>query len=226
MQVLVLASGSQYRAQLLHRLNLPFHSVSPDIDESAQNGESPATLARRLAREKAHAPSVAEFVKTIEIPLNAPLDSRLASHSASHSPSPLASSEAAPAIIIASDQVAAVGDLALGKPGIEARAVKQLQAMSGKAVVFHTSLHMLCASTGQEFSWLDKTVATLRTLSLDEINRYIAVDKPFDCAGSFKMETSGISLFDSVTTDDPTALIGLPMIAVCRGLRALGVPVP
>lgn len=198
MQVLVLASGSQYRARLLGRLNLEFLSVSPDIDESPANGEKPDILACRLAHEKACASSV----------------------------SALASSLDHPAIIIASDQVAAVGDLTLGKPGNEANARQQLQAMSGKAVTFYTSLYMARFTTGQAFSWLDTTVATLRVLSYDEIERYIAVDQPFDCAGSFKMETSGISLFERVSTNDPTALIGLPMIAVCQGLRTLGVPVP
>jgi len=179
-------------------LNLEFLSVSPDIDESPVTGEKPDILACRLAHEKACANSVSALAMSLD----------------------------RPAIIIASDQVAAVGDLTLGKPGNQASARQQLQAMSGKAVSFHTSLYMASFSTGQAFSWLDTTVAILRTLSKGEIDRYIAVDQPFDCAGSFKMETSGISLFESVKTDDPTALIGLPMIAVCQGLRTLGVPVP
>ena len=198
MQVLVLASGSQYRAELLGRLNHPFEQFSPDIDESPHLGESPKELATRLAENKAKTPDLDTFVASI----------------------------AKSAIIIASDQVAAVGSQLLGKPGTFEQASKQLCAMSGKTVAFYTSLYLRDTATGASYQALDTTRATLRTLSEEEIQRYLEADKPLDCAGSFKVESLGISLFDSVESQDPTALVGLPMIELCKGLRALGLDVP
>lgn len=198
MQVLVLASGSQYRAQLLQRLNLPFSTISPDIDETPHTREEPAALASRLARQKAHAAQ--------NLYQNTDADQH--------------------PLFIASDQVAAVDNVLLGKPGSEELACQQLQSMQGRSVTFFTALHLYSELNGREFTALDTTVATLRALKEEEIQRYVAADQPLDCAGSFKVESLGISLFERVTTDDPTALIGLPMIAVCRGLRHLSVPVP
>lgn len=193
MQVLVLASGSRYRADLLQRLNLPFLQCSPDIDESALPDEAPDELATRLAREKADAARI----------LTQP-----------------------GALVIASDQVAACKGLRLHKPGTAERAREQLRLMSGHSVDFYTALCLLDTGSGHIFSALDTTTARLRTLDEEEITRYIAADQPLDCAGSFKVEALGISLFDSVDSRDPTALIGLPMIALCRGLREAGIPIP
>ncbi len=130
------------------------------------------------------------------------------------------------AIVIASDQVASIGTQMLGKPGTIERACEQLAAMRGQRVVFSTGLYMLNTHNQQVFSALDITTAHLRMLSNAEIERYVDADQPLDCAGSFKVEALGISLFESVESQDPTALIGLPMIAVCQGLRELGVAIP
>lgn len=198
MQVLVLASGSKYRAELLNRLKIPFQQVSPDVDESELPGESAQELARRLALTKAHAVSIGKFVANIP----------------------------GQPIIIASDQVAALGEQILGKPGTMARAQQQLTRMQGQSVSFYTSLHMCNLADNSHFTSLDTTVATLRSLSQAQIQRYLNVDQPLDCAGSFKIESLGISLFNRVETKDPTALVGLPMIAVCEGLRQFGLDVP
>lgn len=198
MQVLVLASGSQYRAELLGRLNQPFEQFSPDVDESPLSGELPHKLATRLAEKKAKAPSLEAFIGTL----------------------------AKPAIVIASDQVAALDSQLLGKPGTFEQASKQLCAMSGKTVAFYTSLYLYERATGRNYQALDTTKATLRSLSKGEIKRYLDADQPFDCAGSFKVEALGISLFESVDSQDPTALVGLPMIELCKGLRTLGLNVP
>ena len=193
MQVLVLGSGSRYRAELLQRLKLTFSQVSPNIDETARSGEPPDKLATRLADEKAAA------VRSI-------------------------ASETA--IIITSDQVAALGSERLRKPGSVEVALDQLREMSGQSVDFFTSLCLLDTATGNKFSALDHTRASLRRLSEVEIVRYIDADSPLDCAGSFKVESLGITLFESIDSKDPTALIGLPLIAVCEGLRQFGIALP
>ncbi|ASJ74443.1 Maf family protein [Granulosicoccus antarcticus] len=193
MQVLVLASGSRYRAELLQRLKLPFSQLSPDIDETATPGEPPAALATRLAGAKAAAAR---------------------------------SLTSEPAIIIASDQVAALNFERLRKPGSVELARAQINKMNGQYVDFFTALCLLDTTTGHQFTALDHTRARLRELSEAEITRYIDADLPLDCAGSFKVESLGISLFDSVDSSDPTALIGLPLIALCKGLRTFGFSLP
>lgn len=203
MQVLVLASGSRYRAELLTRLRLPFCQFSPDIDESPHSNEAATALARRLARGKALSTSESRLEDLFP-----------------------AANKPFAAIVIASDQVAAIGEQKLGKPGTEEKAIEQLTAMQGQTVEFHTALHLLNLENGEQFSALDTTRATLRSLNRNEIERYIATDQPLDCAGSFKVESLGISLFTAVETKDPTALIGLPMIALCEGLRSFGLSLP
>ena len=123
-------------------------------------------------------------------------------------------------IIIASDQVASVNGEILGKPHTAAQAVLQLQKQSGKSVLFYTAL---CVR--QRDTVLNAVVATevvFRKLSLQEINTYIALEQPLDCAGSFKCEGLGITLFEKITSDDPSALIGLPLIKTAQFLRELG----
>lgn len=130
------------------------------------------------------------------------------------------------AIIIGSDQVAAVRDKHLGKPGTPDAARKQLHAMKGQSVVFYTALCVIGGSAGQTLQGIDQTTVKLRTLSDQEIDRYVDAEMPLDCAGSFKVEKLGISLFESVNSEDPTALIGLPLIMLSQFLRQLGVNVP
>ncbi|GAB1407962.1 Maf family protein [Thermomonas brevis] len=127
--------------------------------------------------------------------------------------------------VIGSDQVAEVDGLVLGKPGGRAAAIAQLQAMRGKRVRFHTSV-ALAHADGRLFEALDLTEVAMRALDDGEIARYVDLELPFDCAGSFKSEGYGIVLFEAVRSDDPTALVGLPLIATARLLRQAGFELP
>lgn len=126
------------------------------------------------------------------------------------------------AIVIGSDQVAELDGLAIGKPGTHARALEQLQAMSGRNVVFHTAVAVLRLATGYESLALVPVRVRLRTLDEAEIEHYLEAERPYDCAGSAKVETLGIALVEAVESDDPTALVGLPLIRTCAMLRAAG----
>lgn len=127
--------------------------------------------------------------------------------------------------VIGSDQVADLDGLALGKPGDPERAAAQLRACSGRQVRFHTAL-ALTRADGTVLEGSSCPVVTFRPLDDAEIARYLAADRPFDCAGSFKAEALGISLFESLASDDPTAIEGLPLIALCRLLRRAGIRLP
>lgn len=191
---LVLGSTSRYRRKLLGRLGIPFRVESPDVDETAQPGETPPALAARLARGKALAV-------------------------AGRNPG---------ALVIGSDQVAEIDGRTLGKPGSVERARAQLAASSGRTVLFHTALCLVDARDApvREHAALDLTRVVFRVLDDDEIARYVALDDPLDCAGSFKSEAGGIALFERIETTDPSALVGLPLIALARLLRVAGVDVP
>ena len=130
------------------------------------------------------------------------------------------------ALVIGSDQVAYLGDEVFGKPGTEERAVAQLQRMRGRTVVFHTAIALLNTRSGHAHVEGVPTHVHFRDLSDDEIRRYVAREKPLDCAGSAKSEGLGITLLEAMSGDDPTALIGLPLIALSRMLRAEGVELP
>ena len=127
------------------------------------------------------------------------------------------------AIVIGSDQVAECGGDPVGKPGSRERAVRQLESLSGRTVVFHTGLAVVAAGRCQR-ELIDVT-STFRTLSRPEIDNYLDREQPFDCAGSVKAEALGIVLFERIANDDPTALIGLPLIALVRMLRTEGMDV-
>ncbi|QHI98050.1 septum formation inhibitor Maf [Xylophilus rhododendri] len=126
------------------------------------------------------------------------------------------------AIVIGSDQVADLDGEPLGKPGDHARAVQQLRRMRGRTVIFQTAVSVVCAASAFEASDLASVKVRFRDLSDDEIEHYLQAEKPYDCAGSAKSEGLGISLLDAIDNDDPTALIGLPLIRTCRLLRAAG----
>lgn len=130
------------------------------------------------------------------------------------------------ALIIGSDQVAAMGDIRFGKPGTVERAVAQLKQMSGQTVIFHTALALLNTQTGEAQIDVVPTEVRFRTLSDDEIVRYVDKERPLDCAGSAKSEGLGITLLDALSGDDPNALVGLPLIALARMLRHEGVALP
>lgn len=193
---IVLGSTSVYRRQLLERLGLPFETDKPEVDETPLPNESPTDTAERLAQAKARAVA--------------------ARHPR--------------ALIIGSDQVAYLSlpqsKTQFGKPGSVENAIKQLHQMSGQIVVFHTALCLLNSETGHMQLESVPTEVKFRSLSEAEIIRYVEKDQPLDCAGSAKSESLGISLLDYMRTDDPNALIGLPLIALCRMLRAEGVQVP
>lgn len=189
---LILASTSPYRATLLERLQLPFETAAPNIDEAPLAGEHPAQTAERLSADKARVIA--------------------ARHSS--------------ALIIGSDQVAYMGARQFGKPGTVERAIEQLRQMSGQTVTFHTGLAVINARTGHTQIRGVPTHVRFRSLSDREISRYVEREMPLDCAGAAKVESLGISLLEALSGDDPTALIGLPLIALCEMLRAEGLELP
>ena len=129
------------------------------------------------------------------------------------------------AVVIGSDQVADLAGEPLGKPGTHANAVIQLRRMSGQTVVFHTAVAVVCVETGFEQLELAPVQVKFRSLSNDEIERYLRAEQPYDCAGSARSEGLGVALLDAIDSDDPTALVGLPLIRTCRMLRAAGMEV-
>ncbi len=193
---LVLASTSAYRRALLERFGVTFTTARPNTDESPLPGESPQALAGRLARAKAE-----DVIARI------------------------ADDDRAETWVIGSDQVAELDGHPLGKPGHHAAAIAQLRSMSGREVRFLTAV-CLAGPAGQRHCALDITTVRFRALGAEEIERYVTREQPLDCAGSFKSEGLGIALFDEIDNRDPTALIGLPMIATARLLREAGFIVP
>jgi septum formation protein len=187
-----LASSSPYRRGLLDRFLDQYETVTPDVDESNDQGLAPQELATYLARKKAEA-----IVQN-----------------------------AREALIIGADQLAVLDDRVLGKPGDHQKAVEQLLAASGKAVTFLTAVCILDPIGRSRFEHTDKTTVRFRQFDRRLAEAYLRHDKPYDCAGSFKLEGAGFVLFESVQTDDPTALIGLPMIWVADRLLQLGYLLP
>ncbi len=186
--LLILASTSRYRRELLERLRIPFRALAPATDETPLPGEAPAALAERLALAKARALGSAH----------------------------------PDAVVIGADQVADVDGVAIGKPGNHERAVEQLRAMSGRTIVFQTALAVVRESIGFAEVRRVPVPVRFRTLSDAEIEFYLRTEQPYDCAGSAKCETLGIALLDAIESDDPTALIGLPLIQTAALLRAAG----
>ena len=128
-------------------------------------------------------------------------------------------------VVIGSDQVADLNGQALGKPGNHARATTQLQQMSGNTVIFHTAVAVVCQQTGFAQMDLAQVNVKFRELTVDEIETYLLAETPYDCAGSAKSEGLGIALLASIDNDDPTALIGLPLIRTCQMIQAAGIKV-
>jgi septum formation protein len=127
------------------------------------------------------------------------------------------------AVVIGSDQVADLDGVPIGKPGTHERAVEQLRAMRGRSIVFQTAVAVVRAATGYVGTALAPVTVRFRHLSDDEIEHYLRTEQPYDCAGSAKCETLGIALLDAIESDDPTALVGLPLIRTCALLRAAGI---
>ncbi len=179
-----------------------------------------ALLARLGTTFRQHSPQVDETALASETP--AELAARLAAAKA-HA---VAASNPA-ALVIGSDQVAHCEGRILGKPGDIDNARLQLRACSGRQVQFHTGVCLVDTrdTLAREFYALDVTTVVFRNLDDAEIERYLAREAPFDCAGSFKSEGLGIALFERIESQDPTALVGLPLIALCRLLREAGVEI-
>ena len=174
---------------MLHRLGLPFSVIAPQADETPLPGESARALVARLASVKAHAVV------------------RQRPHPAGH------------ALIIGSDQVAVLDGEIIGKPGDHHTAVQQLTKASGKRMEFLTGLCLLNSTTHRMQVDVTPFSVMFRVLSAAQIERYLRHEKPYNCAGSFKSEGLGIALFDKLEGDDPTALIGLPLISLVRMLE-------
>ncbi|MEN5015950.1 nucleoside triphosphate pyrophosphatase [Erwinia sp. Eh17-17] len=189
MRHLVLASTSSYRKALLAKLELPFITAAPEVDETPLDNEDATGLVVRLATAKAQA-----------------LAPRYPDH-----------------LIIGSDQVCVVGGEICGKPHTEARARAQLRAASGHSVVFYTGLALYDSRDASLQVVCEPFSVDFRTLSDDEIAAYISKEQPLNCAGSFKSEGLGITLFDRLSGRDPNTLVGLPLIALCEMLRKAGV---
>jgi len=127
------------------------------------------------------------------------------------------------AVVIGSDQVADLDGLPLGKPGTHERAVTQLRQMRGRTVIFQTAVAVVCQASGFEQASLAAVEVRFRQLSDETIENYLRAEQPYDCAGSAKSEGLGIALLDAIDSDDPTALVGLPLIRTCRLIEAAGI---
>ena len=180
---------------------------------------------RKMLLERLHLPFDTDGPETDEAPLPGEAPAATAERLAAEKARAVAA-RWPDALIIGSDQVAYLGSEVFGKPGTEARAVAQLQRMRGQTVVFHTALALLNTRTGHLQVEGIPTQVRFRNLSDDEIRRYVAKEQPLDCAGSAKSEGLGITLLDAMPGEDPTALIGLPLIALSRMLRAEGLELP
>jgi len=173
-------------------------------------------LARLRLPFEVHSPEVDETAHPGETPMA--LAQRLALAKAQ------AVAELQPqAVVIGSDQVADLDGQALGKPGTHERAVQQLRRLRGRKVLFHTAVAVVCRASGFEQAALCSVAVSFRDLSDDEIEQYLRTEQPYDCAGSAKCETLGIALLSAIDSDDPTALIGLPLIRTCELLRSAGI---
>lgn len=130
------------------------------------------------------------------------------------------------ALVIGADQVAACGGHPLDKPGDAACAREQLEALSGRTALFYSACALLCGDRKVHLAHVDTTTVVFRELNAAEIERYVERERPFDCAGGFRAESLGISLFECIESRDPTALIGLPLIWLASALRAAGFQLP
>jgi septum formation protein len=193
---LILASSSRYRRELLERLRIPFDVITPDVDETPLDGETPEATAIRLSIAKARAAAA-----------------RITG-----------ASGALGAVVIGSDQVATCDGRQIGKPGTHDNARAQLQSMRGKSVEFHSALCLFDSRSNHIQSADIVTRVQFRELSDAEIEAYLLAETPYDVAGSAKSEGLGITLVDAIHSDDPTALVGLPLIALSGMLRAAGFP--
>ncbi|MBT9595644.1 MAG: septum formation protein Maf [Vitreoscilla sp.] len=177
---------------------------------------------RRELLERLHVPFEVSAPEVDETPLAGEAPAALALRLALAKARAVARQAGAGAVVIGSDQVADVDGQPIGKPGTHERAVAQLRAMSGREIVFQTAVAVVRADAGFERALLAPVRVRFRTLGDAEIERYLRLEQPYDCAGSAKSETLGIALLSAIDSDDPTALVGLPLIRTCELLRAAG----
>ncbi|ADZ91252.1 Maf family protein [Marinomonas mediterranea] len=197
---IILGSSSPYRKTLLNRLKVPFSTHSPNIDETPKKQELIENYVLRMSEEKA--------------------DAILQIYDTSNT------------LIITSDQSATLEENShedglltskiIGKPLTKENAEKQLTSFSSRTVKFYTSVTITCCKTKQRSSKITTYSVQFKNLSSQEISRYLDIEKPFDCAGSFKCEGLGIRLFEKMEGDDPTSLEGLPLIATSELLCEFG----
>ncbi len=196
MPALILASTSRYRRALLERLGVPFQAVSPACDEEALKDPTLAPQALAEFLAEAKATSIAR--------------------------------QQPAAVVIGSDQLAAIEHegawTILGKPGTPARAVEQLALLSGRTHVLITA--MVVARGQERWRHTDITRLTMRLLERAALERYVAADQPLDCAGAYKLECRGITLFEAIASEDSSAITGLPLLALTRILAGLGYALP
>ena len=192
---LILASSSRYRAEILQRLQIPFAIANPKTDETALSGELPENTAQRLAELKAQ--SVAKLYTQSSIDT----------------------------LVIGADQVADLNGIHIGKPITRDAAFLQLKSMRGEKLIFHTALVLIHAQSGRTHAKVVPTTVRLRDYSDAEISYYLDHENALDCAGSAKSEGLGAALIKQMTSNDPTALIGLPLLALIDMLNAEGVKI-
>lgn len=185
---LVLASSSTTRKRQLQRLDIPFETWSPNIDESPLDDEPIITMVERLACAKAQA-GMRQFPHHI---------------------------------LIAGDQVQEIDGSMQGKPHTHARALAQLQRANGRTTAFHSGLCVLNTATGQSTSAVVTTHVTFKSLTDKQIEHYLALEKPYHCAGSLKAEGIGLALVKHIACQDPSDLLGLPLITLIQMLETVG----
>jgi septum formation protein len=189
--LIVLASTSRYRRELLERLRWPFEVQAPQVDETALPSETPRETALRLARDKA---------------------ANVATHFSG-------------AIVIGSDQTVDLNGVALSKPLSHEAALAQLRSLQGRTAVFYTALAVNGPALNSVQIDCVPTTVTFRNLPTAQLEAYLRADRPYDCAGAAKIESLGIALIQDVKSDDPTALIGLPLIRLTSMLSSAGIDV-
>ncbi|MHB1123474.1 MAG: Maf family nucleotide pyrophosphatase [Ramlibacter sp.] len=195
-----------------------FHRPAPCVVLGSTSPYRRELLARLRLRFEVAAPGVDETALPDEAP--AALARRLALAKAR-----AVAARYPEAAVIGCDQVADLDGQGLGKPGTHDRAVAQLRLMRGRTVIFHTALAVVCAARGFEQADLAPVRVTFRSYDDDEIEAYLRAEQPYDCAGSARSEGLGIALLEAIESDDPSALVGLPLIRTARMLRAAGVKI-
>jgi septum formation protein len=215
---IILATESPYKQKLINRLNLPVSFKAAKIDETQYENELPLDCVKRLSRQKAE--KIAEtnpvhwIIASDQIALlteTIPVEERELKTGLE------------PGFNYDSDPNFYISQKIIGKPHTKDNAIKQLQSFSGKTIKFITGVTLLNKSRNFNAYQQSEVEVSFKNLSFEEIDYYLAFDQPFNCAGSFKVESLGIALFDSVKSNDPTSLEGLPLITVCDLLQQAGI---